>query len=164
MKTIGLIGGMSWESTAEYYRIINRAVNARLGGHHSARIVMFSVDFAEVELFLREKRLEELARMMIEAGRRVERAGAEFLLICTNTVHMVAGMVEESLSIPLLHIVDATAERIKSYGIAKVGLLGTALTMEQDFYRKRMAAGHGIEVIVPEEDGRTPPGGQGDLR
>ncbi len=145
---------MSWESTLHYYRIINQAVNESLGGHHSARIVMYSVDFAQVEFLLREARWEDLARMMVGAARRVEGAGAEFLLICTNTVHIVADEVQKGVSVPLLHMVDATAESIKSRGIARVGLLGTALTMEEDFYKGRMTARHGIEVMVPEEGER----------
>jgi aspartate racemase len=145
---------MSWESTLHYYRIINQAVNERLGGHHSARIVMYSVDFAQVEVLLRVARWVDMARMMVEAARRIENAGADFLLICTNTVHGVAKEVQEGISIPLVHIVDATAESIKSQSITTVGLLGTALTMEEGFYEDRMAAKHGIEVMVPEEGER----------
>jgi len=154
MKTIGLIGGMSWESTAEYYRIINQAVNERLGGHHSAKLVLYSVDFDEIEELQHEDRWEELTELMIEAARRVERGGAELLLICTNTMHKMAGEVEESLGIPLLHIADATAEEIKRQGLEKVGLLGTKFTMEQDFYKGRLKDEYGIEVLIPGEEDR----------
>jgi aspartate racemase len=154
MKTIGLIGGMSWESTAEYYRIINRAVNERLGGHHSARLVMYSVDFGEIEDLQHRDEWEELTRLMIEAARRVERGGADLLLICTNTMHKMAGEVQESVGIPLLHIADATAEEIKRQGLTRVGLLGTRFTMEQDFYKGRLEDEYGIEVLIPGEDDR----------
>jgi len=149
MKTIGLLGGMSWESTAEYYRIINQAVKERLGGYHSAKLLMYSVDFGEIEGLQHSGEWEDLTRLMIEAAWRVERGGADFLLICTNTMHKMAGEVEESLSIPLLHIADATADAIKANGLHKVGLLGTRFTMEQDFYRGRLRDAHGIEVLVP---------------
>lgn len=155
MKTIGLIGGMSWESTAEYYRIINKAVNERLGGHHSAKLVMYSVDFDEIEDLQHSGEWEDLTRLMIEAARSVERGGADFLLICTNTMHKMAGEVEESVGIPLLHIADATADAIKAKGLHKVGLLGTRFTMEWDFYTGRLRDEHGIEVLVPGEDDRV---------
>ena len=154
MKTIGLIGGMSWESSAEYYRIINQAVKERLGGHHSARLVMYSVDFEEIEDLQHRDRWEELTQLMIEAARRVERGGADLLLICTNTMHKMAGEVEESISIPLLHIADATAEEIKRQGFNRVGLLGTRFTMEQDFYKGRLKDEHGIDVLIPGEEDR----------
>jgi aspartate racemase len=154
MKTIGLIGGMSWESSAEYYRIINQAVKERLGGHHSARLVMYSVDFEEIEELQHRDRWEELTQLMIEAARRVERGGADLLLICTNTMHKMAGEVEESISIPLLHIADATAEEIKKQGFDRVGLLGTRFTMEQDFYKGRLKDEHGIDVLIPGEEDR----------
>jgi aspartate racemase len=154
MKTIGLIGGMSWESTAEYYRIINQAVKEKLGGHHSARLVMYSVDFEEIEDLQHRDRWDELTRLMIEAARRVERGGADFLLICTNTMHMMAGEVGESISIPLLHIADATAQAIKAEGLTRVGLLGTRFTMEQDFYKGRLEEIYGIEVLIPGEEDR----------
>ena len=154
MRTIGLIGGMSWESSAEYYRIINQAVKERLGGHHSARLVMYSVDFEEIEELQHQDRWEELTQLMIEAARRVERGGADLLLICTNTMHKMAGEVEESISIPLLHIADATAEAIKAEGLARVGLLGTRFTLEQEFYKGRLKDEHGIEVLIPGEEDR----------
>jgi aspartate racemase len=151
MKTIGLIGGMSWESTAEYYRIINEAVKERLGGFHSAKIVMYSVDFKEIRELQLEARWDEATNLMIDAARRVERGGADFVLICTNTMHKMAEEVEASISIPLLHIADVTAERIISSGLKKVGLLGTAFTMEQDFYKGRLVDKYGLEVVIPSQ-------------
>ena len=151
MKTIGLIGGMSWESTAEYYRIINEAVKERLGGFHSAKIVMYSVDFKEIRELQLEARWDEATNLMIDAARRVERGGADFVLICTNTMHKMAEEVEASISIPLLHIADVTAERIISSGLKKVGLLGTAFTMEQDFYKGRLIDKYGLEVVIPSQ-------------
>jgi len=154
MKTIGLIGGMSWESSAEYYRIINEQVKRRLGGLHSARIVMFSLNFHEVEQLQRQGRWDEATELMIDAAKRVEKAGADLILICTNTMHMMASRVESNINVPLLHIVDATAEAIKSKGLGKIGLLGTKFTMEQDFYKDRLTEEHGIEVIIPEQQDR----------
>src|SRR4030043_1830884 len=135
MKTIGLVGGVSWESSLEYYRVINQYTKERLGGFHSAQIVLCPVGFAEVESQQHEGRWEDLTRLMIDAAQRVERAGAEFLLICTNTMHKMAGDVQRQIRIPVLHIVDVTADAIKSRSIMKVGLLGTRFTMEQDFYK-----------------------------
>jgi len=151
MKTIGLIGGMSWESTAEYYRIINEAVKERLGGFHSAKIVMYSVDFKEIRELQLEAGWDEATNLMIDAARRVERGGADFVLICTNTMHKMAEEVEASISIPLLHIADVTAERIISSGLKKVGLLGSAFTMEQDFYKGRLIDKYGLEVVIPSQ-------------
>jgi len=151
MKTIGLIGGMSWESTAEYYRIINEAVKERLGGFHSAKIVMYSVDFKEIRELQLEARWDEATNLMIDAARRVERGGADFVLICTNTMHKMAEEVEASISIPLLHIADVTAERIISSGLKKVGLLGSAFTMEQDFYKGCLINKYGLEVVIPSQ-------------
>ena len=151
MKTIGLIGGMSWESTAEYYRIINEAVKERLGGFHSAKIVMYSVDFKEIRELQLEAGWDETTNLMIDAARRVERGGADFVLICTNTMHEMAEEVEASISIPLLHIADVTAERIISSGLKKVGLLGSAFTMEQDFYKGRLIDKYGLEVVIPSQ-------------
>jgi len=151
MKTIGLIGGMSWESTAEYYRIINEAVKERLGGFHSAKIVMYSVDFKEIRELQLEAGWDEATNLMIDAARRVERGGADFVLICTNTMHKMAEEVEASIGIPLLHIADVTAERIISSGLKKVGLLGTAFTMEQDFYKGRLIDKYGLEVVIPSQ-------------
>ena len=154
MKTIGLVGGMSWESTLEYYRVINQYTKERLGGFHSAKIVLYSVDFAEVESQQHEARWDDLTRLMTDAAQRVERAGAELLLICTNTMHKMADDVQGKIRIPILHIVDAAAEAIKSRSIKKVGLLGTRFTMEQDFYKQRLIRNHGLEVIIPEEKER----------
>ncbi len=154
MKTIGLIGGMSWESSLEYYRIINKTVKAKLGGYHSAKSIMYSVDFGEIEKLQHQGRWEELTQIMIEAGQRVERAGADLVLLCTNTMHKMADDVQKNISIPLLHIADTTAERIKDRGLKKVGLLGTRFTMEQNFYKGRFTEKHGIEVIVPAEHDR----------
>lgn len=154
MKTIGLIGGMSWESTAEYYRIINEAVRERLGRLHSAKIVMYSVDFEEVEQLQHKGEWDEATNLMVDAARRVERGGADFILICTNTMHKMAGDVAANINVPLLHIADATAEKITSLGLKKVGLLGTKFTMEQDFYKGRLKGKFGIHVVIPNESER----------
>ncbi len=153
MKTIGLIGGMSWESTAEYYRIINETVRERLGSLHSAKIVMYSVEFAEIERLQRSGQWEELTDLMIDAAQRVERGGADFVLICTNTMHLMAGEVEKNINVPLLHIADATAGVIKERGISRTGLLGTKFTMEKEFYKGKLES-HGFEVIIPPKDQR----------
>lgn len=154
MKTIGLIGGMSWESSIEYYRIINETVRDKLGGLHSARSIMVSVDFAEIEALQHEGRWDETARMLIAAAQNVERGGGDFVVLCTNTMHKVAEEVQEHIHIPLLHIADATAERVKSQGLKKVGLLGTKFTMEEAFYKDRLAEEHGLEVVIPAEPER----------
>jgi aspartate racemase len=154
MKTMGLIGGMSWESTVQYYQIINRTVNQRLGGFHSAKCVLYSVDFAEVELLQHQGKWEDATRLMIEAARGVERAGAEFLVICTNTMHKMADDVQRQIGIPILHIADATAKAILAQELKKVGLLGTRFTMEEDFYRGRLSARHGLDVLIPTADQR----------
>ena len=151
MKTIGLLGGMSWESSAEYYRIVNESVRDRLGGLHSARCLMYSVDFAEIEVLQREGRWREATEAMVRAARHVQDGGADFLVICTNTMHKMAEDVEREIGIPLLHIADATAERVKAHGLRKVGLLGTRFTMEEDFYRGRLVQEHGLQVIIPGE-------------
>jgi len=153
MKTIGLIGGMSWESSIEYYRMINEETHRRLGGLHSARSVMVSVDFAEIEDLQRTGRWAEATQQMVAAARQVERGGADFLVICTNTMHKMAAEVQASIRIPLLHIADATAARIVQQGLQKVGLLGTRFTMEEDFYKGRLQA-RGLEVLVPGPAGR----------
>ena len=150
MKTIGMIGGMSWESSIEYYRIINETVKEQLGDLHSAKSLMYSVDFAEIEVLQREGRWQEATRAMVEAARSVEAGGADFLIICTNTMHKMADEVQKSIAIPLLHIADATAEAIKARGLQRVGLLGTRFTMEEDFYRGRLVEKHALEVLVPE--------------
>lgn len=154
MKTIGLIGGMSWESSAEYYRLINEGVKARLGGLHSAKCVMVSVDFAEIEALQHQERWDQATALMVDAARSVEQAGAEFLVICTNTMHRMADDVQRAIAIPLLHIADATAERVLGRGIGTVGLLGTRYTMEQDFYKGRLAEKHGLKVLVPDTEQR----------
>jgi len=154
MKTIGLIGGMSWESSAEYYRIINQEANRRLGGVHSAQCLMWSVDFEEIKRLQHEGDWERLSEAMKDAARRVERGGADFIVLCTNTMHRVADAIASAVGIPLLHIADPTAERIKAAGFRRVGLLGTAFTMEQDFYKGRLQQRHGLDVIVPDEDDR----------
>jgi aspartate racemase len=151
---IGLIGGMSWESSAEYYRIINQETQRRLGGVHSARSLMASVDFCRVEQLQHQGRWDELTVMMCDAARDLERGGAEVLVLCTNTMHRVAAEIEAAVAIPLLHIADPTAEAVKAVGLSTVGLLGTAFTMEQDFYKGRLAARHGLEVLIPEADDR----------
>lgn len=153
MKTIGLLGGMSWESTQSYYRALNEGVKAALGGLHSAKIVMLSVDFAEIEALQHAERWGETAAILGDAAVAVESAGADFLLICTNTMHKVADEVQARIRIPLLHIADATAEVLEEQGIVRVGLLGTRFTMEELFYRERLEA-RGIEVLVPEKTQR----------
>lgn len=153
MKTIGMIGGMSWESSLDYYRMINEGIHQKLGGLHSARSVMVSVDFAEVEELQRTGRWEEATQQMIAAARQVERGGADFLLICTNTMHKMADEVQAAVRIPLLHIAEATADRILAKGIHKIGLLGTRFTMEEDFYKGRLLA-RGLEVLTPDSQSR----------
>ena len=154
VRTIGLIGGMSWESTVPYYRLINERTKERLGGLHSANIVLFSVDFHKIEQLQRTAKWEEAGALMADAARAVESAGADFIVLCTNTMHKVAHTVESSTSIPLLHIADATAENIKKAGARTVGLLGTQFTMEEDFYRGRLKEKHGLDVLIPEQDDR----------
>ncbi len=151
---IGLMGGMSWESSAEYYRIINEAVRDKLGGLRSARCLMWSFDFGEIEALQHAGRWNDAAALLIDAAQRLERGGADFFLICTNTMHRLADQVQAAVRIPLLHIADPTAERIKAQGISRVGLLGTAFTMEQDFYKERLRRG-GLDVIVPEAEDRA---------
>ncbi len=150
MKTIGLIGGMSWESSTEYYRLINMFVKERLGGLHSAQCAMVSVDFADYEVLLREGRWDELARLLTAAAQNVERAGAEMMVLCTNTMHKVAADIQANIHVPFLHIVDPTAECIKADGLTTVGLLGTRFTMEEDFYVGRLTQHHGLQVLIPE--------------
>jgi aspartate racemase len=154
MRTIGMIGGMSWESSAIYYWMVNEAVKERLGGHHSAETVMYSVDFAPIKHLQHEGRWEEMAASLAEAARKVEQGGADFIVLCTNTMHRMAEAITEAVSIPLLHIADATAEEVKARGIRNVGLLATQFTMEQDFYKGRLANRHGLEILVPDEEER----------
>lgn len=153
-KVIGLIGGMSWESSAEYYRIVNEQVRDRLGGLHSARCLMWSFDFAEIEALQHDGRWDEATALIVAAARRLERGGADFIVICTNTMHRMADAVQAAIDLPLLHIADPTAERIRAAGLRRVGLLGTAFTMEQDFYKGRLVARHGLDVLVPDGDDR----------
>lgn len=154
MLTIGMVGGMSWESSAEYYRLANRLVRDRLGGLHSARCVLYSVDFAEVERMQVEDRWDDAADLLTGAARAVQAAGADLVLLCTNTMHRVADRVQAAVRIPLLHIGDATADAVLAAGLDTVGLLGTAFTMEQDFYRDRLA-GRGLTVLVPSPADRA---------
>jgi aspartate racemase len=154
MKTIGLIGGMSWESTIPYYRQINETIKERLGGLHSARIVLYSVDFHEIEQLQRSGNWKAAGAILAEAARSLEAAGASFLVLCTNTMHKVAPSIEAAVAIPLLHIADPTAAEIKRAGHSIVGLLGTRFTMEQPFYRDRLSNGHGLTVIIPNSEER----------
>ncbi|GAA6138847.1 aspartate/glutamate racemase family protein [Arenicella sp. 4NH20-0111] len=154
MKTIGLIGGMSWESTASYYRLINEGVKENLGGLHSAKIVMVSVDFAEIESLQMRGEWSKAGQILSQAAVSLQSAGADFFLICTNTMHIVADQVAGAVHIPLLHIADATAEVLLKEGVSKVGLLGTAFTMEQSFYKGRLTDRFGLEVVVPSNEGR----------
>ena len=154
MKIIGLLGGMSWESTVSYYQAINQGIRARLGGLHSAKIVLYSVDFQEIETLQNAGKWEETGEILSRAAQGIEAGGADFLLICTNTMHKVAPSVEAAVRIPLLHIADATAETIRSSGYETVGLLGTNFTMEQAFYKGRLKEKHGITAIIPNSDDR----------
>jgi aspartate racemase len=155
MKTMGLLGGMSWESTIPYYQTVNRVVRDRLGGLHSAKVLLYSVDFHEVESCQSSGRWADAGEMLITGARSLERGGAEFLVLCTNTMHKVAEQIEDAVGIPLLHIADATAARVKAAGIRRVGLLGTRFTMEEDFYRGRLESRHGLEVVVPAGEARN---------
>lgn len=155
MQTIGLIGGMSWESSAEYYRIINEAVKERRGGLHSAQVLLYSVDFAAIEALQHAGAWDQAGAILADAARRLERGGADFVILCTNTMHKVAAAITGAVTIPLIHIADPTAEQIRAGGYATVGLLGTRFTMEQEFYRGRLESGHGLRVVVPDEDDRV---------
>jgi len=155
MKNIGLIGGMSWESSIEYYRIINQQARKALGGVHSARSVMVSVDFGEIEKLQAAGEWEEATQVMVRCANVLEDAGADFILICTNTMHLMAEEVQAAVEIPLLHIADATAKAVQKAGLKSVGLLGTRFTMEKDFYRGRLEKTHGLRVIIPDEEGRS---------
>jgi len=154
VKTAGLLGGMSWESTVPYYQVINRVVGERLGRLHSAKLVLYSVDFQEIEELQHAGRWAEAGEVLVAAGRAVQRAGADFLVLCTNTMHKVAPQIEAAVGIPLLHIADATAARVRAAGLRRVGLLGTKFTMEEEFYRGRLERDHGLEVLVPGADQR----------
>ena len=154
-KIIGMLGGMSWKSSAEYYRLVNEGARDRMGGLHSARCLMWSFDFDDIAVLQREDRWNDAADLMVEAAQRLERGGADFFLICTNTMHRMADAVQAAVHIPLLHIADPTAERVKARGLTRVGLLGTAFTMEQDFYKGRLTDKFGLDVLVPETEDRA---------
>ncbi len=154
MKTIGLIGGMSWESSLEYYRILNETVKVKLGHLHSAKCILYSVDFEEIETLQHQGQWQEAADIMIAAGQSLESAGADFIILCTNTMHKLADDIQANIHIPFLHIADATAKKIKAAGINKIGLLGTRFTMEHDFYKGRLIEKYGLQVITPDEQDR----------
>lgn len=149
MKMIGMLGGMSWESTQTYYRAVNEGVKAALGGLHSARVLLYSVDFAKIEALQHQGDWDQLAEILIEAANSLEAGGADFLVICTNTMHKVAPQIAQAIGIPILHLADATAATLKANGITRVGLLGTRFTMEESFYKERLEA-QGISVVVPD--------------
>ncbi|MGB5975636.1 MAG: aspartate/glutamate racemase family protein [Nodosilinea sp.] len=155
MKTIGLIGGMSWESSLEYYRILNQVTRSRLGGLHSAKAIMFSVDFADIAVMQHAERWSDMTDILVEAAQKLQMAGASVVLLCTNTMHLMADDIEAHISVPLLHIADAAAQQINTQGMKRVGLLGTKFTMEKDFYRQRLADHHGLDVLIPNEPGRN---------
>lgn len=154
MKTIGLIGGMSWESSIEYYRIINETAKEMLGGLHSAKSLMVTVDFAEIEKLQHEDRWDDAAKILVKCAQDLERGGADLIVLCTNTMHKLADQIIANIEIPFLHIADATAEKIAAAGIKKIGLLGTRFTMEHDFYKGRLSRNFGLEVLIPEEPDR----------
>jgi aspartate racemase len=154
MKTIGVIGGMSWESSAEYYRLLNRHAKTRLGGHHNARSLMLTVDFASIEADQREGAWDQLGEQMADAAQRLERGGADLVILATNTMHRVYESIEAAIAVPFLHIADPTAEALRAAGVERVGLLGTRYTMEQTFYAGRLRERFGLDTLVPDEDGR----------
>jgi aspartate racemase len=154
LKTIGLIGGMSWESSLEYYRIINETVKEHLGGLHSAKNIMYSFDFSEIQVLQNQGKWEEIADLMVEAAQKLESFGAELIIICSNTIHLIAESISTNISIPLLHIIDTTVKQIKKSEIQKIGLLGTKFTMEKDFYRKILEEKYSLSVIIPETKDR----------
>lgn len=154
MKTIGLIGGMSWESTQSYYQLLNQGIKNKLGGLHSAKIVLVSLDFAEIAMLQQQQDWPQMAEILIKAAKQVEAAGADYLLICTNTMHKLAEQVQAAVTIPLLHIADAVGENLIQHNFKKVALLGTQFTMEQDFYKQRLADKFAIDVLIPDAQGR----------
>jgi len=154
MKTIGLIGGMSWESSLEYYRLLNVLVKQQLGGYHSAKCVLLSVDFAEIEAMQQQNRWGEAATLLAQAAQRLEFGGADFIVLCTNTMHKVADEMQANINIPLLHIADATAQAVKAQGFQRPGLLGTRFTMEEDFYTGRLTSQHRLQVLLPPDEDR----------
>ncbi|NRA77391.1 MAG: aspartate/glutamate racemase family protein [Pseudoalteromonas sp.] len=154
MKTIGLIGGMSWESTQSYYQLLNQGIKNKLGGLHSAKIVLVSLDFAEIAVLQQQQDWPQMAEILIKAAKQVEAAGADYLLICTNTMHKLAEQVQAAVAIPLLHIADAVGENLIQHNFKKVALLGTQFTMEQDFYKQRLADKFAIDVLIPDAQER----------
>ncbi len=154
MKTIGLLGGMSWQSTTQYYRLANELVAARLGGFHSAQCLLYSVDFATIERMQKDDRWDDAGALLASAAKDIEAGGADLLLICTNTMHRVYDQIADAVSIPVLHVVDVTAAAIRNAGLSTIGLLGTAFTMEQSFYRDRLASS-GLDVVTPDDDERA---------
>lgn len=154
MKTIGLIGGMSWESSIEYYRVINETTKEKLGGLHSAKSIMYSVDFAEIEFLQHQGKWEQAAKVLMAAAKSLENGGADFIVLCTNTMHLVADDIQSAIKIPFLHIADATGQLVKDSGIHKIGLLGTRFTMEEEFYKGRLAQKFSLDVIVPNTKSR----------
>lgn len=155
MRTLGLLGGMSWESTVTYYNVINRRVREKQGGLHSARCVLYSFDFADIEILQRTNEWDKAGLLLKDAATKLKLAGAEAVVLCTNTMHCVSDGIEPATALPLIHVVDPTAENIKRAGFATVALLGTRFTMEQDFYKNRLAERYGLEVVVPDEESRT---------
>lgn len=155
MKTIGIIGGMSWESSAEYYRVLNQGMKTRLGGHHNARSLMMTVDFDEIEALQRSGDWDTLGEHMANAARALERGGADVVLLATNTMHKVHAAIEAAITVPFLHIADPTGTALRAAGVQRVGLLGTRFTMEQDFYTQRLRERHGLDVFVPDDAGRN---------
>jgi len=154
MKTIGLIGGMSWESSLEYYRLLNEGVKVRLGGYHSAKCILFSVDFDQIETLQEAGDWTQMGLILADAARKLEAAGAELVLLCTNTMHLVADNIQQAISVPFLHIADAAGEAVCKQGIQRVALLGTKFTMEQDFYGGRLRDRFGLDVIIPNSEER----------
>jgi aspartate racemase len=154
MKTIGLIGGMSWESSIAYYRIINETAKAKLGGLHSAKSLMVSVDFAEIEVLQHQNRWAEAAKILVAAAKNLENGGADFIILCTNTMHKLADDIQANVKIPFMHIADATAQLVKDSGIQKIGLLGTRFTMEEEFYKGRLSQKYGLNVSIPNAQER----------
>ena len=154
MRTIGLIGGMSWTSSLEYYRIINASIQEKLGGLHSAKCILYSVDFGELGKLQREGKWDELAGLMVEAAKKLQGAGADCIVICTNTMHKLADDIESSINIPLIHIADATGDEIRKLGLSRVALLGTKFTMEEDFYKTRLGQKYGVEAVIPGQEER----------
>jgi len=154
LKTIGLIGGMSWESSLEYYKIINEATNAKLGGLHSAKCLMYSVDFDEIEILQHQDKWNKLTDIMVDSAQKLKNGGADFIIICTNTMHKMADDIEKIVGLKVLHIAEVTGEIIVQQGLKKVGLLGTKFTMEEDFYKKVLKDKYHINVVIPDEDDR----------